>query len=234
MEDATSAIYSMFLVDEEGTASSMRGVAEVVARHGLFCSLYTDRGSHYCFTPEAAGPVSRTVLTQFGRALKQLGIDHIAAYSPQARGRSERAFSTLQDRLPKELKLAGISTVEAANRWLSETYMAQHNKQFAIAAEQEGSAFVADTLAAWREILCVQEERTVGNDNTVKWQRLSLQLPPSRLRPHFVRADVRVHEYPDGALAVYWGPHRLADYDVAGTLVVSASSVALVGGNIVT
>jgi hypothetical protein len=183
MEDATSAIYSMFLVDEEGTASSMRGVAEVVARHGLFCSLYTDRGSHYCFTPEAAGPVSRTVLTQFGRALKQLGIDHIAAYSPQARGRSERAFSTLQDRLPKELKLAGISTVEAANRWLSETYMAQHNKQFAIAAEQEGSAFVADTLAAWREILCVQEERTVGNDNTVKWQRLSLQLPPSRLRP---------------------------------------------------
>ena len=209
MEDATSAIYSMFLVDEEGTASSMRGVAEVVARHGLFCSLYTDRGSHYCFTPEAAGPVSRTVLTQFGRALKQLGIDHIAAYSPQARGRSERAFSTLQDRLPKELKLAGISTVEAANRWLSETYMAQHNKQFAIAAEQEGSAFVADTLAAWREILCVQEERTVGNDNTVKWQRLSLQLPPSRLRPHFVRADVRVHEYPDGALAVYWGPHRL-------------------------
>jgi transposase len=186
MEDATSAIYSMFLVDEEGTASSMRGVADIVARHGLFCSLYTDRGSHYFHTPEAGGPVSKTVLTQFGRALRQLGIDHIAAYSPQARGRSERAFSTLQDRLPKELKLAGISTVEAANRWLSETYMAQHNKQFAIAAEQEGSAFVADTMAAWREILCVQEERTVGNDNTVKWQRLSLQLPPSRLRPHFV------------------------------------------------
>src|SRR5580692_614385 len=155
MEDATSDIYSMFLVDEEGTASSLRGVAEVVARHGLFCSLYTDRGSHYFFTPEAGGPVSRTVLTQFGRALKQLGIGHIAAYSPQARGRSERAFSTLQDRLPKELKLAGISSVEAANRWLSETYMAQHNKQFAIAAEQEGSAFVADAMGAWREILCV-------------------------------------------------------------------------------
>jgi transposase-like protein len=143
MEDATSEIYSMFLVDEEGTASSMRGVAEVVARHGLFCSLYTDRGSHYFFTPEAGGPVSRTVLTQFGRALKQLGVHHIAAYSPQARGRSERAFSTLQDRLPKELALAGIGTVEAANRWLSETYMAQHNKQFAIAAEQEGSPIIA-------------------------------------------------------------------------------------------
>jgi transposase len=235
MEDATSEIYSMFLVDEEGTASSMRGVAEVVARHGLFCSLYTDRGSHYFLTPEAGGPVSRTTLTQFGRALKQLGIHHIAAYSPQARGRSERAFSTLQDRLPKELRLAGISTVEAANRWFSETYMAQHNKQFAVAAEQEGSAFVADTMAAWREILCVQEERTVGNDNTVKWQRLSLQLPPSRLRPHFVKADVRVHEYPDGALAVYWGPHRLGDYDAAGALVVPAApGVDLAGGSSVT
>jgi hypothetical protein len=102
-------------------------------------------------------------------------------------------FSTLQDRLPKELKLAGIGTVDAANRWLSETYIADHNKLFAIAAEQEGAAPVADTMGAWREILCVQEDRTVGNDNTVKWQRLSLQLPPSRLRPHFVRANVRVH-----------------------------------------
>jgi len=98
MDDATSAIYSMFLVDEEGTASSLRGVREVVAKHGLFCSLYTDRGSHYFLTPEAGGRVSKTILTQVGRALKQLGIEHIAAYSPQARGRSERAFSTLQDR----------------------------------------------------------------------------------------------------------------------------------------
>jgi transposase len=226
MEDATSAIYSMFLVDEEGTASSLRGVREVVAQHGLFCSLHTDRGSHYFFTPEGGGPVSRTVLTQVGRALKQLGIEHIAAYSPQARGRSERVFSTLQDRLPKELKLAGIGTVEAANRWLSEVYMADHNKMFAIAAGQEGSAFVADAMGAWREILCVQEERTVGNDNTVKWRRLSLQLPPSRLRPHFVKANVRVHEYPDGELAVYWGPHRLADYDASGVLGQPAPDIA--------
>jgi len=225
MEDATSAIYSIFLVDEEGTASSMRGVREVIARHGLFCSFYTDRGSHYFETPEAGGPVSKTVLTQFGRALKQLGIEHIAAYSPQARGRSERVFSTLQDRLPKELKLAGIDTVEAANRWLNETYIAEHNKLFAIAAEQEGSAFVADTLGVAREILCVQETRTVANDNTVKWQRLSLQLPPSRLRPHFVKAKVRVHEYPEGDLAVFWGPHRLADYDASGVMVRSAPRI---------
>jgi transposase len=219
MDDATSEIYSMFLVDEEGTASSLRGMAEVVATHGLFCSLYTDRGSHYFFTPESGGKVSKTVLTQVGRALKQLGIEHIAAYSPQARGRSERVFSTLQDRLPKELKLAGIDTVEAANAWLRETYMVEHNARFAIDAEQEGSAFVADRQEAWREILCVQEERTVGNDNTVKWQRLSLQLPPSRLRPHFVKAAVRVHEYPDGGLAVFWGPHRLGCYGADGVLI---------------
>jgi len=220
MEDATSAIYSAFLVDQEGTASSLRGVRDVVAKHGLFCSLYTDRGSHYFFTPEGGGKVSKTVLTQFGRALKQLGIEHIAAYSPQARGRSERAFETLQDRLAKELKLAGIDTVEAANRWLSETYIPEHNARFAIAAEQEGSAFVVDTMEAWREILCIQEDRVVGNDNTVKWERRSLQLPPSRLRPHFVKTTVRVHEYPDGKLAVYWGPHRLADYAADGTLML--------------
>jgi transposase len=219
MEDATSALYSAFLVDEEGTASSLRGVREVVAKHGLFCSLYTDRGSHYFETPEAGARVSKTVLTQFGRALKQLGIEHIAAYSPQARGRSERVFGTLQDRLPKEFALAGITTVEAANRWLREVYIAEHNERFAIEAEQEGSAFVADATGAWREILCIQEERTVGNDNTVKWHRLSLQLPPSRLRPHFMKAKVRVHEYPDGELAVFWGPHRLADYDANGTII---------------
>jgi transposase len=226
MEDATSAIYSAFLVDEEGTASSLRGVRDVVAKHGLFCSLYTDRGSHYFHTPESGGKVSKTVLTQFGRALKQLGIEHIAAYSPQARGRSERAFDTLQDRLPKELQLAGIDTVEAANRWLSESYIAEHNERFAINAEQEGSAFVTDTMGAWREILCIQQDRVVGNDNTVKWERRSLQLPPSRLRPHFVKATVRVHEYPDGELAVFWGPHRLADYAADGTLIQPDTCVA--------
>lgn len=216
LDDATSEVYSAFLVEEEGTASSFRGLAEVVAAKGLFCALYTDRGSHYFHTPTAGGKVSRTQLTQVGRALAQLGIEHIAAYSPEARGRSERVFRTLQDRLPKELKLAAITSVEAANRWLAEVYLPEHNARFAVAAEQDGSAFVADAAQAWREILCVQEERLVGNDNTVKWKRLSLQIPPSPLRRHFVRARVRVLEYPDGRLAVCWGPHRLADYDAAG------------------
>jgi transposase len=226
LDDATSAIYSAFLVDQEGTASSLRGLAEVVAKHGVFCSLYTDRGSHYFFTPEAGGRVSKTILPQVGRALKQLGIEHIAAYSPQARGRSERAFLTLQDRLPKEMALAGITTPEAANLWLVQTYIAEHNRLFAIEPEQEQSAFVADAAGAWREILCIQEERTVGNDNTVAWRRLRLQLPPSRLRPHFVKTTVRVHEYPDGTLAVFFGPHRLADYDPAGVMAIHPEPLA--------
>jgi transposase len=218
LDDATSAIYSAFLVEEEGTASSFRGLGEVVSRHGLFCALYSDRGSHYFHTPKAGEGVSKTALTQVGRALAQLGVEHIAAYSPEARGRSERVFRTLQDRLPKELRLAGITGIEAANRWLAETYIASHNAQFAVAAEQSGSAFVPDTAGAWREILCVQDTRQVGNDNTVKWRTLRLQIPPSPLRPHFVKATVRVHEYPDGTLAVFLGPHRLADYDAAGSL----------------
>lgn len=219
LEDATSAIYSAFLVDEEGTASSFRGIGEVIERYGLFCALYTDRGGHYFHTPKAGEPVSRELPTQVGRALAQLGIEHIAAYSPEARGRSERAFRTLQDRLPKELKLDRITTIEAANRWLLETYIPAYNAAFAVAAELPGSAFVADTAGAWREILCVQDERRVGNDNTIKWRGLCLQLPPSQLRPHFVKANVRVHEYPDGTLAVFLGPHRLADYDPNGAYV---------------
>ena len=163
--------------------------------------------------------MSRTQLTQVGRALSQLGIEHIAAYSPEARGRSERVFRTLQDRLPKELRLAGITALEAANRWLAKVYLPEHNARFAQPAEQEGSAFVADRTGSWREILCVQEQRVVGNDNTVKWKRLSLQIPRSPLRPHFVRNKVRVHEYPDSRLAVFWGPHRLADYDPQGRII---------------
>lgn len=222
LDDATSEIYSMFLVLEEGTASTFRALAEVVAAKGLFCALYTDRGSHYFTTPKAGGRVSRTLLTQVGRALQQLGIEHIAAYSPEARGRSERLFRTLQDRLPKEFRLAGIKTVSAANRWLARHYIAEHNARFAVRAEQDGSAFVPDRRGAARDILCLQEERQVGNDNTVAWRTLRLQIPPCLLRPHFARARVRVHEYPDGRLAIFYGPHRLADYDAGGRLLADA------------
>jgi transposase len=218
MDDATSAIYSAFLVDQEGTASSFRGLSEVIERHGLFCSFYTDRGSHYFVTDEAGGRVSKTSVTQVGRALRQLGIEHIAAYSPQARGRSERAFLTLQDRLPKEFALAGIQTVEAANLWLAQTYIAEYNALFAVEPEQKGSGFVQDRAGLWQEILCTQEDRTVAPNNTVKYKTLQLQLPPSRLRPHFVKATVRVHEYPDGSMAIFWGPHKLGQYEPDGTI----------------
>jgi len=226
LDDATSAIYSAFLVEEEGTASSFRGLAEVIARHGLFCELYTDRGSHYFHTPKAGEAVSKTVQTQVGRALAQLGIRHIAAYSPEARGRSERAFRTLQDRLPKELALAGVANLDAANRFIAAHYLPEHNAAFAIAPAEADSAFVADRTGQAGEILCLQEERRVGNDNTVRWRGLVLQIPPSPLRPHFVRAMVRVHEYPDGRLAVFHGPHRLADYDPEGRLCDNAKLAA--------
>src|SRR5438552_2451279 len=150
LDDATSAVYSGFLVAEEGTASSFRALSEVLDRHGLFCELYTDRGSHYFHTPKAGEAVSKSVQTQVGRALAQLGIRHIAAYSPEARGRSERAFRTLQDRLPKELTLAGITTLAAANRWLAETYWPAHNAAFAVAPAEAGSALVADRAMAAR------------------------------------------------------------------------------------
>jgi transposase len=219
LDDATNEMGSIFLVAEEGTASSFRALAEVIERKGLFCALYTDRGSHYFHTPTAGGKVSRRQLTQVGRALAQLGIEHIAAYSPEARGRSERLFRTLQDRLPKEMRLAGITTLEAANRWLADTYMAEHNRRFAVAPEQPGTAFVPDSKGAARDILTIQEERVVGNDNTIKWRGLALQIQPSPLRPHFVRAKLRVHEYPDGTIAIFLGPHRLAQYDRKGCLI---------------
>jgi len=159
LDDATSEVYSAFLVEEEGTASSFRALAEVVADRGLFCALYTDRGSHYFHTPVAGGRVDREHPTQVGRALAELGIEHIAAYSPQARGRSERAFRTLEDRLPKELALAGITEIEVANAWLRTVYLPAHNARFAVAAEEAGSAFVPAAPHQWRDVLCLREAR---------------------------------------------------------------------------
>jgi transposase InsO family protein len=179
MDDATSAIYSALLVVEEGTASTFRALEEVFGLHGLPLSLYTDRGSHYFSTPEAGGKVDRACPTQVGRALEHLGVEHIAAYSPQARGRSERVFHTLQDRLTKELALAGITTMEAANMFLRDVYIPAHNARFAVKPEQDGNAFVAITGVNLAEILCVQEERLVGNDN---WTSSQLPLESARRR----------------------------------------------------
>jgi transposase len=218
MDDATGTIYSAFLIEEEGTASSFRALNEVFGRHGLPMSLYTDRGAHYFHTPEKGGEVDRGHLTQVGRALKQLGVEHIGAYSPQARGRSERAFGTLQDRLPKELKLAGITSIEAANAYIREVYLPAHNARFAVAAAEPGSAFTPIPGVDLDEILCVEEERQVQNDNCVSYRTLKLQIPASPLRPHFVKARVKVHVYADGSHALFHGPRCIGRYDENGAL----------------
>ena len=219
LDDATGAIYSAFLVEEEGTASSLRALNEVFGEHGLPMSLYTDRGSHYFHTPAAGGKVDRAHPTQVGRALAQLGVEHIAAYSPQARGRSERAFRTLQDRLVKELALAGIDTIEAADAYLRRVFIPDYNARFGVDAGQPGSAFTPIPHVDLDEILCVQEERQVGNDNCVSYNRLKLQIPPGPYRAHFVKARVRVRHYPGGAYAIFHGPRCLGRYDAKGDLV---------------
>lgn len=217
MDDATSTIYSAFLVEEEGTVSSFIGLSETIAANGLFSALYTDRGSHYFVTPTAGEPVDKSCRTQVGRALHQLGIEHIPSYAPEGRGRMERLFGTLQSRLPPLLRQEGIGSVEVANRWLAAVYIPRHNARFAIAAAEEGSAFVP-FVGALHDTLCVQEERVVGNDNTVRFEGRVLQIPASRHRHHFVKAKVRVHQHTDGRLAVFHGPRRLAEYHPDGSL----------------
>ena len=218
MDDATSEIYSMFFVEQEGTASTFRGLRETIGVKGLFSSFYTDRGSHYFLTPKAGQKVSKTELTQVGRALAELGIRHIPSYSPQGRGRMERVWGTLQGRLPQVLRLEQIDTIEAANRFMAQTYMAAHNAQFAVASTEEGDAFVpfVGDLAA---ILCAKHERKVGNDNCVRFGKLDLQIPEQRHRRHYVRVAVEVREHDDGSFAVFHGPRRLADFTPDGALI---------------
>jgi hypothetical protein len=228
MDDATSTIYSAFLVEEEGTASSFRALLEVFTAHGLPSSLYTDRGSHYFITAKADGPVDKSRLTQVGRALALLGIEHIPAYSPEARGRSERMFGTLQDRLVKELALAGICDIVAANRFIREVYLPRHNARFAQPAALAESAFVAADPSLLAETLCIEDERVVGHDNTVAYRGRCLQLPLSKARPHYVKARIKVREYPDGTLSLFHGPRRIARYSAQGTEIAAAPTAASV------
>jgi hypothetical protein len=214
LDDATGAIYSAFLVEEEGTASTFRALKEVFCQHGLPMSLYTDRGAH----TTKAGEIDRKQPTQVGRALEQLGVEHIGAYSPQARGRSERAFATLQDRLVKELALAGITSIDKANAFLREVYLPAHNQRFAVEATEPGSAFTPIPGVDLDEILCVQEERQVTNDNCVSYRTLKLQIPPRPMRAHFVKARVKIHVYPDGSYALFHGPRCIGRYDEKGTI----------------
>ena len=227
MDDATSTIYSAFLVEQEGTVSSLHGLLEVFVAHGLPCALYTDRASHYFYTDKAGEAVDKARLTQVGRALDRLGVEHIPAYSPEARGRSERMFGTLQDRLVKELKHAGVSDIATANRWLREVYLPRHNARFAKPAALPEKAFVAADATLLSETLCIEEERVVGRDNTVAYTGLTLQLPESRIRAHSLKARVKVRKYPDGSLAVLHGPRCLCRYDHAGGQLTVATMSSL-------
>ena len=226
MDDATNEHYSMFFCEEEGTWSSFRGVREVLAEKGVFCSLYTDRGSHYWHTPVAGGQVDKRTPTQFGRAMAQLGIERIPAYSPQARGRSERAFKTHQDRLVKELAAAGITDMARANAYLQHHYLPAFNAEFARPSREAGSAFVAGPEAGRLDaILCEQHTRRVGHDNCVRFQGRVLQIPPDRYRCHYVKTTVTVLYHPDW-IAIRHGPRELARYDISGKLLKEARKAA--------
>ena len=220
MDDATNEVYSAFFVEEEGTWSSLRGVRETIEKQGLFCSFYSDRGSHYWHTPEAGGKVDKANPTQFGRALDELGIERIAAYSPQARGRSERLFRTWQDRLVKELASEGITDMAKANEYVQAVFLPEFNRDFTVSSTEEGSAFVPLLTQSLDDILCLKQERTVGNDNCVSYKGKNLQIPKQQHRCHYMKAKVRVHEYHDGGLAVFHGPRCLARFNAVGEMIV--------------
>ena len=218
MDDADNEIYSAIFVDEESTQSSFDGVQEVIENHGIFCSLYTDRGSHYWTTLKAGEKVNQQVLTQFARAMQQLGIEMIPAYSPEARGRSERMFKTLQGRLPKELKLAGIATMEEANQYMREVFLPRFNARFKVPIDESITSFVAwlDSHAKLEEILCLHEERTVNKDNTVSYKGISLQISRNHYRYNYAKVKVKVHQYRNEELAIFYGHNCLGRYDKEG------------------
>jgi transposase len=216
LDDATSEICYAQLVEEESTRTVMRGLREVIEAKGLFCALYSDRGSHFFVTPKAGEPVDKHRLTQVGRAMKELGVQMIAAYSPQARGRSERSFGTWQGRLPQELRVAGITSPEEANRFLREQYIAVFNAKFMVKAAQRGTAFrrCGRTDLDW--IFTVQTERVVAKDNTVAIAARSWQLDKSRFRHSLTGCTVTIHEHLDATISIRYGPHVVGRFEANG------------------
>jgi transposase len=216
LDDATSEIYYAQLVEEESTRTVLQALREVVETKGLFCALYSDRGSHFFVTPKAGEAVDKSRLTQVGRAMKELGVQMIAAYSPQARGRSERSFGTWQGRLPQELRLAAITTPEEANRFLRERYIAEFNTRFAVKAAERGTAFrrCARTDLEW--IFTLQTERVVAKDNTVAIKERSWQLDRSRFRHTLAGCTVIIHEHLNGDISIRYGPHVVGRFDKGG------------------
>ena len=220
LDDATSEIYYAQLVEEESTRTVMAGVREVIETCGLFCALYSDRGSHFFVTVKEGEKVDKHRLTQVGRAMKELGVQMIAAYSPQARGRSERSFGTWQGRLPQELRLAGIGTVEAANTFLRERYIGEFNTRFSTPAAQKGTAFRRTGRTDLNWIFSVQTERVVDKDNTVAIGDRSWQIDKTRFRSTLAKSTVTIHEHLDGTVSIRFGPHVVGRYSSSGETLV--------------
>ena len=216
LDDATSEIYYAQLVQEESTRTVLAALRAVIEQKGVFCALYSDRASHFFVTPKAGEPVDKYRLTQVGRALKELSVQMIPAYSPQARGRSERSFGTWQGRLPQELRLAGLVTPEAANQFLSERYIAEFNSKFSTPAAQKGTAFRHPTRTDLDWIFTVQTERTVAKDNTFTLQNQIWQLDQTRWRHSLAGCTVTIHEHLDRTISVRYGPHVVGRYDGNG------------------
>jgi len=224
LDDATSEIYYAQLVEEESTRTVMAALREVIETKGLFCALYSDRGSHFFVTVKAGDKVDKSRPTQVGRAMKELGVQMIAAYSPQARGRSERSFGTWQGRLPQELRLAGISTVEAANRFLREQYIGRFNEQFTIAADQKGTAFRRTGRSDLDGIFTVQTERVVAKDNTVAIAGRSWQIGKTRFRHTLAGSTVTIHEHLNGEVSIRFGPHVVGRFTAQGEEIESKTA----------
>lgn len=212
MDDATSEIYYAQLVEEESTRTVMVALREVIEQQGVFCALYSDRASHFFLTPKADEPVDHTRLTQVGRALRQLGIQMIPAYSPQARGRSERGFGTWQGRLPQELRLRGLTTVAAANQFLQQQYIAEFNARFQVKASERGTAFVPLRRKDLDLLFSLQHERTVARDNTIAFANRSWQLERTKLRGSLAGCRVILHEHLDDSFSITFGPHVVGRY----------------------
>jgi len=224
LDDASSEIYYAQLVEEESTVTALAALRAVIEQRGIFCALYSDRGSHFWLTPKAGEPVDRQRLTQVGRAMRELHIEMIPAYSPQARGRSERSFGTWQGRLPQELRLRGINSMEEANRFLREDYLAEFNRKFSVAAAQPESAFVPASGKDLERIFTVQQERVVNQDNTVRIANRTLQIEKTKWRGTLAKCRVLVCEHLDGTWSVLYGPHLVGRYAADGSRYGQATS----------
>lgn len=218
LDDADGRILYARFWPQEGSASTFAALEHVLRHYGRFAELYTDRGRHFCYTAAAGEPPDLTHATQVQQALRALGIRQILARSPEARGRRERAFGTLQGRLPPELRLHGITDYAAANLYLTTTFVPAFNRRFTVRPAQPGSAFVPLVGLDLRLVLSARHERVVANDSTVRFEALTLQLPPTRERPHYVRCPVLVHEFPDDTLGISYQGRLLARYTRAGVL----------------